>query len=93
MPKVTLRCKVLAMVTSPVLDVDEILSRYQLSRDQFCERLGLGMPTLRSWVRGDRKPSTAVCQMAEELLGIPKHEFRPDLWPPPKSRRCKAMAA
>jgi transcriptional regulator with XRE-family HTH domain len=81
------------MGTSPVLDVDAILSRYGLSREDFCDRLGLGMPTIRSWMRGDRKPSVPVCQLAEERLGIPKHELRPDLWqPPPPRTRAKAMA-
>lgn len=83
------------MVTSPVFDIDAVLSRHGLSREAFCDQLGLGMPTLRAWVRGDRKPSVLVCQLAEERLAIPKHELRPDIWPKPKStppRRSGARA-
>jgi transcriptional regulator with XRE-family HTH domain len=77
----------------PAIAIDAVLARYGLSREAFCDGLGLGMATVRSWHRGDRKPSLFVCQLAEERLGIPKHELRPDIWPPPPpERRTKASA-
>jgi len=80
------------MVTS-IVDFDAVLARHGLDRDGFCARLNLGLPTFRSWVRGDRKPSIQVCQRAEQVLGIGKHELRPDLWTPPPRQRRRALAA
>lgn len=79
------------MGDTPAIDIDAVLARHRLTREEFCERLNLGISTIRSWVRADRKPSLAVCQLAEERLRIPKHELRPDVWTPPsRSRRAAA---
>jgi transcriptional regulator with XRE-family HTH domain len=76
------------MATSATFDIDRILRRHGISREAFCQGTGLGIATVRSWARGDRKPSVPVCQLAEERLGIPKHELRPDIWPPPRRRHA-----
>jgi ribosome-binding protein aMBF1 (putative translation factor) len=86
------------MADAPILDPDAIMARYGVSRDDLLTKLGIGWATVRSWRRGDRKPSLAVCQLAEKRLGIPKHELRPDVWPPPTkaakaARRREAIAA
>jgi transcriptional regulator with XRE-family HTH domain len=75
------------------LDIDAVLKRYRLTREEFAERLALSMQTIRSWSRGDRRPSLQVCMLAEEKLGIRKHELRPDIWPKQsRTRRLKVAA-
>jgi transcriptional regulator with XRE-family HTH domain len=71
------------MPDAPALDIDAILIRHGLSRGEFCEQMGLSMSTIRSWHRGDRKPSLDACQLAFDRCNIGKHELRPDVWPTP----------
>jgi transcriptional regulator with XRE-family HTH domain len=75
------------------LNVDAMLGRHKLTREDFCEQMSLSMNTIRAWQRGDRRPSLEVCQLACERLNISKHELRPDVWPPPTSRSKRSLAA
>lgn len=46
-------------------------------------KMGIAYGTIYSHYRGSRNLSADAAIAYEELLGIPRHELRPDLWPPP----------
>jgi transcriptional regulator with XRE-family HTH domain len=78
----------------PPAGIETLLTRHGITKEELCQRLGIGEPTWRSWLRGDRRPSPEACLRAE-IYGIGKHELRPDLWPPPtpmEPAKRKAMA-
>ena len=45
-------------------------------------RLGAPYQTLYKQYRGDRNVGVQSALLYEQLLGIPRSELRPDLWPP-----------
>ena len=45
-------------------------------------RLGAPYQTLYKQYRGERNIGVQSALLYERLLGIPRHELRPDLWPP-----------
>lgn len=45
-------------------------------------RLGAPYQTLYKQYRGDRNIGVRSALLYEQLLGIPRSELRPDLWPP-----------
>jgi DNA-binding transcriptional regulator YdaS (Cro superfamily) len=48
---------------------------------------GFSQRMVNYWRRGDRPISVGSAQLIEQHLGIPKHELRPDVWPPPPNFR------
>lgn len=80
------------------IDLNAVLARHQLGPADIRD-LGFSVRAVDYWRSGGRKVSIAAAQLIEERLGIPKHELRPDIWPPPAkppakaSRRREAMAA
>lgn len=81
-----------AAMTQP-LDLDSCLKARSIEPVDFTRVLGVSMTTYRLWRRGERKPSTAHALAAEKKFGIPRHELRPDLWPPPAEARKRHAAA
>lgn len=90
------------------IDLDAVLARHGRTRSDLVN-LGFSMRTVDYWRSGGpphpsggrkptSRPSVRAALLIEEKLGIPRHELRPDIWPPPKppakaSRRREAMAA
>jgi len=80
------------------IDLDAVLARHGLKRADLAA-LGLNSRAIDYWRSGDRKISIPAAQTISTQLGIPLHELRPDIWPPPAkppakaSRRREAVAA
>lgn len=55
--------------------------RHQLTLQAFGQKVGVGAPAVFKWERG-RVPAERVLDV-ERVTGIPRHELRPDLYPPP----------
>jgi transcriptional regulator with XRE-family HTH domain len=75
--------------------IEGVLKRHGVSAEQFAAAAGVGMQTYRCYRRGVRSPSIDVALAAERELRIPRHELRPDIWPPPrltKASRCRSAA-
>jgi transcriptional regulator with XRE-family HTH domain len=73
-----------------VTPIDSILAAHGLTADEFCARTGLSIGTIRAWRGKRRAASVETALMLEEKLRIPRHHWRPDLWPPPATSKRKA---
>jgi transcriptional regulator with XRE-family HTH domain len=71
------------------IDLSDVLLRHDLTGEAFAEGAGVSMVTYRAYRRGYRVMSPEVAMRAAEKLGIPRHELRPDLWPPPQLEETK----
>lgn len=69
------------------IDLRAILARYGLIEKDVMQVLGVTHAAVGMWRRGERKPSPQMAIKAEEKLGIPRFELRPDLWPRPAGYR------
>lgn len=78
-------------VEAPIaIDLPAILEPRGLKESDLVQVLGVSDRTVLFWRMNERKVSVENARRAEELLGIPKHLLRPDLWdPPPTSKRTK----
>jgi DNA-binding transcriptional regulator YdaS (Cro superfamily) len=77
------------------IDLDAILTRHGRSTADL-RALGFTVRAVDYWRSGGRKISIASAITIEEKLGIPRHELRPDIWPPPQPsgrRSTKATRA
>jgi hypothetical protein len=88
------------------IDLDAVLARHGRTRADLVG-LGFSMRTVDYWRSGGpshpsagrkptSRPSVRAALLIEKELGIPRHELRPDIWPPPakpKARRREAVAA
>jgi DNA-binding transcriptional regulator YdaS (Cro superfamily) len=57
--------------------------------DAFLVKLGVRRRTLMYWRAGKRLFAERVIEI-EELTGVPRHDLRPDLWPPPADKQAAA---
>jgi hypothetical protein len=71
------------------LDIERVLKRHGIDAKAFCAGAKIGMQTYRTYKRGDRVPSVATVIRVESALNIPRHELRPDVWPPPPKVRSQ----
>lgn len=69
--------------TAYSVPIDEVLKRYAVEPAVFCAQVGIGMHSYRHYRRGSRIPGIDTAIAAETKCGIPRHELRPDIWPPP----------
>jgi DNA-binding transcriptional regulator YdaS (Cro superfamily) len=76
------------------IDLDAILARHKLTAADV-RGLGFSVRAVDYWRTGGRKVSIQSALLIEQKLAIPRHELRPDIWPPPptRSRRGCSMAA
>jgi DNA-binding transcriptional regulator YdaS (Cro superfamily) len=65
-------------------DLLTVLEKHGLKECDLIQVLGVTDRTVFFWRSGERRPSAERAMQAEKLLKIPRHELRPDLWPPPK---------
>jgi hypothetical protein len=65
---------------------DAMLAGYGLCRQTVSVSLGVSREAVRKWALGKGQPSPKMAQRAQTLLGIPRWELRPDLWPRPKAK-------
>jgi transcriptional regulator with XRE-family HTH domain len=79
--------------TARVYDVPfrAVLERHGCTREQFMQAAGISLATFRAYLGGRRTPSTTVVLAVEDL--VPRHDLRPDLWPPPTSACRRRRAA
>lgn len=70
-------------------DLAAILEPRGLKESDLAQVLSVSERTVLFWRTGERKPSIHHAREAERLLGIPRHELRPDLWQPPAKPRAK----
>jgi DNA-binding transcriptional regulator YdaS (Cro superfamily) len=66
------------------IDLDAVLARHRLTPADL-SGLGFSVRAVNFWRSGGRKVSINSAIAIEEKLGIPRHELRPDIWPPPQS--------
>ena len=79
----------MASDSGSAIDLSDVLLRYGLTGEAFAQGAGVSMVTFRAYRRGYRVMSPEVAIRAEQKLGIPRHELRPDLWPPPQPEETK----
>lgn len=65
-------------------NLPRILEAHGLKRSDLVQVLGISERTVFFWRTGERRPTPEHAIKAERLLNIPRHELRPDIWPPPK---------
>ena len=71
--------------------VQEALDRRGLTPAE-AHRRGMPYQSVYRQYRGQRKPSGEYAMLYERLLGIPRSEIRPDLWPPSDTEQRAACA-
>ncbi len=70
-----------------VTDRDEALERAIKaagSQTELAARVGVKLGSLNNWRRVPVRRVLAV----EHASGVPRHELRPDIYPPPADQRC-----
>lgn len=55
------------------------------SQKELAMRLGIRVQAITGWKAAKRIPAERVLAV-EGITGVPRHELRPDLYPPPKRR-------
>jgi DNA-binding transcriptional regulator YdaS (Cro superfamily) len=68
--------------------VDEAVRRTG-SLNRLAKRLGISRQALQQW---EEVPVRRVLAL-EEISGVPRHEIRPDVYPPPSKRKSVQVAA
>lgn len=65
------------------MELPDILRRHGVDETQVIEALGVSAETMRLWKKRERRISIRNAITLEEMFGIPRHELRPDIYPPP----------
>ena len=58
----------------------------QVSQTELADKLGISVQAITDWKNRGRIPAERVLAV-EEISGVPRHEMRPDLYPPPRRTR------
>lgn len=59
------------------------------SQSELARLLGIRVQAITGWKRLKQIPADRVLAV-EEITGVPRHELRPDIYPPPVKRRTAA---
>jgi DNA-binding transcriptional regulator YdaS (Cro superfamily) len=60
-----------------------MLDERGISIQEMIAKTGYSASTVSSWNYNMRQPSVKAALKIEKVIGIPRHDLRPDIWQPP----------
>lgn len=72
-------------MTQTVLQLALSSEPFKGNQSKFAEAIGTSQQNISNWVRADRVLPAEFVLKAEQATGIPRHVWRPDIYPTPNT--------